>query len=181
MATVPNPRTWTVGEQVTATKLNADIRDSFIFFKAPPLAVLRKTSNQSIPSNSPTAITWESELIDRDGGHSTVTNTSRYTSQTSGYYHLRACVLWEMNTPNDPAWMDGYFRRNNSTIFCRTVYVAHMNNFLATQIIEGCVSLLAGDYVEVVVHTLNAPGALPVSSGTGHQTTSFEIRWIGSP
>jgi hypothetical protein len=91
MGTVPNPRTW-VSEQVTAAKLNADVRDSYNFLIATPHAVLRKSSNQVIASGAETAITWEVEVVDSDGGHSTVSNTSRYTAQTAGWYHVTATL-----------------------------------------------------------------------------------------
>jgi hypothetical protein len=181
VATLPSPRTWTASEQVTAAKLNTDLRDNFNFYKAPPLARLRKSGNQSIPAGAITAVTWDQEILDRDAGHSTTTNTSRYTAQTAGYYHLRACVVWALNTANNPDWIDMYFRRNGSTIYNRTVYVVHEDFFDSPQIAEGFVDLTVGDYVEVVVLTLNAPGAINVVAGSATTFSSFETRWIGSP
>ncbi|WP_084963761.1 hypothetical protein [Thermoactinospora rubra] len=101
MATIPSPRTWTVGELVTAAKMNADLRDGLNFLLAPPLAALRKSVNQLIPQTSPTEVTWDVEDIDRDGGHSNVTNPSRYTAQTAGWYQVSVTILWDISLSSE--------------------------------------------------------------------------------
>jgi hypothetical protein len=77
---------------------NTNVRDAVNFLTAQPLAVLYTTAVQSIPTGAWTAFTFDSESIDRDGGHSTVTNTSRYTSQTSGWYLLLGTGVYATNT-----------------------------------------------------------------------------------
>lgn len=86
MATVPAEITWTTGQVVTAAQLNTNMRDAVNFIIAPPLAVLRQTVAQSLTSAVYTALAMDTEDIDRDNAHSTVTNTSRYTAQTTGWY-----------------------------------------------------------------------------------------------
>lgn len=54
------------------------------------MAVLRSSTTQSVNSASSTALTLDVEDIDSDGGHSLVTNTSRYTAQTAGWYLITA-------------------------------------------------------------------------------------------
>ncbi len=78
--------TWTTGQVVTAAQMNSTNRDLGNFVLAPPLAILRQTVAQSIPNNTYTSLTFDTEDIDRDNAHSTSSNTSRYTSQTQGYY-----------------------------------------------------------------------------------------------
>lgn len=41
--------------------------------------ILANSTTQSIPNNTDTAITWNTETVDTDGFHSTVSNTSRIT------------------------------------------------------------------------------------------------------
>jgi hypothetical protein len=94
VATVPAPRTWTVGELLTASKLNTDLRNGLNFLLAPPLAVLDKIASQGIPTGANTAITFTSESIDRDGGHDNATNPSRYTAQTAGWYSITLDGQW---------------------------------------------------------------------------------------
>lgn len=88
MATLPAPRTWTVGELLSAVKMNTDVRDGLNFLLSPPLAVLRLTADVSIANNSLTNVSWNSEAIDRDGGHDNATNPIRYTAQTAGWYEI---------------------------------------------------------------------------------------------
>lgn len=181
MAILPNPRTWTVSEQVTAAKLNADIRDPFNFYKAPPLARLRKSASQSVPNNVATPVTWEVEVIDRDSGHSNLTNTSRYVCQTTGWYHLRAGILWA-NNANGAGWQDLYFRKNGTTIQNRSAWVSHEGFFDSPHITEGYMQLVNTDYVEVVAIIQNSPGAINILADSGGAAiyTSWEICWVAA-
>lgn len=90
---VPALRTWTPGEIVTAAMLNGNVRDAVGFVLAPPAAVLRSTAAQSIPNNSWTSLTMNTEDVDNDGGHSTVTNPSRYTAQTAGWWRVNGGTM----------------------------------------------------------------------------------------
>ncbi len=86
MATVPVMRTWVAGELVTAAYMNANIRDAGNFVRARPMAILRQAAAQSVPNGAWTAILMDTEDLDRDAGHSTSSNTSRYVGKTPGYY-----------------------------------------------------------------------------------------------
>lgn len=178
MATIPNPRTWGTSEQVTAAKLNADIRDSFNFYKAPPLARLRKSGDQFINNNTATAVTWDFEMFDRDSGHSNITNNSRYTAQTAGWYHLSANLQYE-HIVDKFVWADAYFRKNGSTIQNRSICITNEPFFYLTHIIEGYMQLNVNDYVEVVVHLLLAPGNdNKVRASESNTFSEFAIRWV---
>jgi hypothetical protein len=180
VATVPAPRTWTSSEQVTAAKLNTDIRDAFNFFKAPPMAVLRKSANQTIANNTTTAVIWDVEVLDRDGGHSNTTNNTRYTAQTTGWYHLRTIVYWS-NAGSQAAWHDLYFRKNGSTAQNRSVWVNRGSLFDSPHSTEGYMRLVAGDYVEVMTILLNSPGSMAMQAYVGLPTyTSLHIRWVAA-
>lgn len=92
---IPVFRTWVAGEVVTAAYMNSNIRDAGNFFLARPLAVLRQTVGQSVAtSGSGAPLLFDAEDIDSDNGHSTVTNTSRYTAQTTGWYLPSGGVGW---------------------------------------------------------------------------------------
>lgn len=86
MATLPAFRTWVAGEVVTAAFMNSNIRDGGNYFLAQPLASLRQNVVQSVPNNAWTAITFDTEDLDTDNGHSTSTNTSRYVAATAGWH-----------------------------------------------------------------------------------------------
>lgn len=109
MATVPVFRTWVAGEVVTAAYFNSNVRDAGNFFLSTPVAELRQTVAQSMTNNSTLPVVFDTEDIDTDNGHSTVTNTSRYTVQTAGRFQFSGgcsfaanatgvrTVVWEVN------------------------------------------------------------------------------------
>lgn len=86
---VPSSHTFVDGV-LTSSEMNNYIRDPISFLYAPPIARLRQTSIQSIPTNTFTALLWDTEDVDTDisgvGGHSTSVNTSRYTSLYASWY-----------------------------------------------------------------------------------------------
>jgi hypothetical protein len=76
------------GELVTAAELNDDVRDAINFLLQPPLCVVRDTDGQTISAGGSAAVDFDTEDLDRDSGHSTSTDPSRYTGQTPGWYRV---------------------------------------------------------------------------------------------
>lgn len=89
MATVPATRTFVDGVFLSSDP-NTYIRDPLNFLLNKPVAELRQTVLQSLPSGAWTSITFTTEDIDTDvsgtGGHSNSVNTSRYTAVYPGWY-----------------------------------------------------------------------------------------------
>lgn len=83
---IPTLTTWTVGQLVTAALMNSNILALGTFLLSPPLAAMVQTLSQSIPNNQWTSINLDTNQIDSDGGHSTVSNTSQYVIQVPGTY-----------------------------------------------------------------------------------------------
>jgi hypothetical protein len=92
MATVPGVITYSAGSVLTAAQLNTYLSAAVTFIIAPPLCVMRQTVTQALTSTIYAPITFDTEDIDRDNGHSTTTNPSRYTAQTQGWYAADGCV-----------------------------------------------------------------------------------------
>ena len=86
MAAVPVTRTWVAGEVVTAPHFNDNIRDVLLYLLARPLAVLRNTVSQTVSSATWASLLMNTEDADTAGGHSTSSNTSRYTAVYPGWY-----------------------------------------------------------------------------------------------
>lgn len=86
------PATWDRPGQKKLSLDDEAILDQIVFLSQPPIAVLRQTGAQSLSTGAGTAITFDAEDIDTHGGHSTVTNTSRYTAQIAGWYQLSGGV-----------------------------------------------------------------------------------------
>ncbi len=90
MAVVPVTRTWVPAELVTAAKLNANVTAVLDWFLSNiPLFEAVQAVAQTIPLGVWTPVTFTTEILDRDGGHSTSINTSRYVGKTPGWYRVR--------------------------------------------------------------------------------------------
>lgn len=177
MATVPAPRTWGASEQVTAAKLNADVRDSSNFLLATPRAYLRKSVTQSIGAGAVTGVTWGVEDYDTDNGHSNVTNPSRYTAQTAGWYHLVAAIYWP--TALDAAHTrEVSFLKNGSAAGRwgkNDLYIWGGFGSHCGQTAETHMQLNIGDFAEVGVFQSAA-----VARDIGVNGSRFSIRWVHS-
>jgi hypothetical protein len=108
------------------------------------------TGTQPAADSTWTTITFNSERYDTDGYHSTVSNTSRLTIPSSGYYHVGACIEW-----SDPGGVAGSsvhvrFRVNGTTVICATTAIVGSGHVLFLN--PSCDYLFsANDYVEVQV------------------------------
>lgn len=165
MATVPNPRTWTVGELLTAAKLNTDLRDGLNFLLAPPRAQLYRTTSQSTTTGVFAALQWDAENIDTDGGHSTSTNNSRYTAQTSGWYEVTASVLWAADSTA------GFRLTNVDVNNSGFPQIYDMSTPMSDNscVLNPCgkVFLNVGDYVEVKVYQTSGGNRLIAGGASG--------------
>ena len=96
MVAVPSQMTWLVGQRLTDTALNDDIRDAVNFLLNPPrVQVYDVTTATNIPDDSVASgtyypISFGSETgplgFDSDGVHSIVSQKSRLTIVTPGTY-----------------------------------------------------------------------------------------------
>lgn len=98
MATIPVFRTWVAGEIVTAAYFNSNIRDAGNFFLSWPVFEGWQTVAQSFATGSGIACLLDAHGIDTDGGHSLVTNTSRYTAKTQGRFQHSGGMGWVNGT-----------------------------------------------------------------------------------
>lgn len=181
MATVPTPRTWGLTEAVTAAKFNADIRDSFEFIYRPPRARLRKTADQTANTGVVSTVTWEAEDYDTDGGHSTVTNTSRYTSQTAGWYYLSVNFQFTVNANEKNGTREVCFQKNGNGSLKQSRQDEYLGNgefqgrvFMRT---AGHIYLAVNDYVEVLFHQDSGTNGLIRNTSNGY-ISHFSVRWV---
>jgi hypothetical protein len=87
------PRTWVAGEVVTATIMNQHIRDNLNFLNEPPACLVYNTGSQSIANNTPTNLTFNSELYDTDS-FITTPASSFSVGSIPGRYALWCSVSW---------------------------------------------------------------------------------------
>jgi hypothetical protein len=91
--TVPVSASEAPGNFETAALWNAQVKAMIDWGTAVPRFLGYQTVAQSLPdSTNANAILLDSEDLDSDGGHSTTTNTSRYTVQVAGLYLMLGTV-----------------------------------------------------------------------------------------
>lgn len=174
---IPSTRLFKAGEIETGSYLNSSITNLGNFLLGKPVFLAWQSVVQSIPNNAYTPITFTSETVDRDNGHSVTTNTSRYTAQTAGYYLFNASIqyasnvtgsrraLWQFNgstTPNG-----GGFFTTSSTLVAGTVSV------VAPPFLQYCA---VGDYVEIA--GFQNSGAALNTVAAGGVFSTFSAIWV---
>lgn len=145
--TLPLGATKASGQLITGALWNAGPWALTNFTTAPPIFRGRQATSQSLVSGSWTALNLDVTDVDSEGGHSNVTNNSRYTSQVTGWY-----------------WVEGYFATQTAGAISRYESVLAKNggfvtgspefsvlfaNDLFSIIASGMVRLVSGDYVEI--------------------------------
>ncbi|CAB4169703.1 hypothetical protein UFOVP1305_37 [uncultured Caudovirales phage] len=176
------PTSRATGYTVLYTVWNSDVVDNGKWLgKDKPAVLAVETTNQSIPNNTLTAITFnDADLYDTQSQHDITTNTSRITCGATaniGLYHFSASGLWE-----GPAVPAGYryiaLRLNGSTILYRTHQTSGTASVPVGWEISGYYRLDAiTDYVEVMAFHLQG-AALNIASAT--VSTKFAATWIAA-
>lgn len=173
MATVPVTRTWVAGEVVTAAHFNTNIRDVLQFLLAPPIFRGRQTSAQSIANITSVAITLDTEDFDTAGGHSTVSNTSRYTAVYPGYYQHSGGLSYSSDATGTRAAEWG---KNGTLINGGSALLSAVNGNstrLATR--TDYTFLNVGDYLELFAFQ-NRGSALNTAV-TNQEQSTMAVKW----
>jgi len=177
MTTIPSYRTWVAGEVVVASYFNSNIRDAGNFWLARPLCILRQTSAQTLTTATWTDLLMDTEDIDRDGGHSTVTNPARYTSPTAGYLLLGGGAGFAANATGQRGvrWALNGTTINGTQVFISAVaaQVLTLANRAIFQAVNGTT-----DYVTNQGHQTS--GGNLNTAVTTDQQPSFHILWVST-
>lgn len=172
---IPVEITWTTGQVVTAAQLNANLRDAVNFLLNPPSCELRQTVVQSIGGSGNTLL-FDTEDLDNDGMHSTVTNTTRATSATTGRYAVSWASTWAANATG----------RKGGWLIVNGVNVNASSAVVPSSAATGTsvpgrsrnIFLNAGDYAEVFAYQ-ESGGVVNTNAGTFDQS-SFSLRYVGT-
>jgi len=176
-ASVPVWATVVPGEFDTSALFNT-VSVNGGFLTAPPLAILTVTTAQGAPASSAAAnvaLQFDTTALDTYGGHSNVTNNTRYTAATgaAGWYLVRSAVCWNPNATGNRVM--ALYVNGSSQAGSQTQQPASTaTNFTITEVIS-YVFLNAGDYVETWVGQ-NSGGTLAIVAAG----TTMQARWVHS-
>ena len=135
------------------------------------------TSTQfSISANTVTTLTWNSELYDTDGYHSTATNTDRLTIPTgkTGYYNFYGAARIDNGSANN-GFKYISFQKNGAAFSPNLVTNgnnASTSSFYST--FNQTVYLSAGDYITMRAYSESQ------SATINEATTFFQITYLGA-
>lgn len=174
----------TIGQAVpgnfeTAAFWNANVQAGLNFLLNPPLFAAYHSGTQSVANNDFTALMiLDTETIDTEGGHSTTTNSQRYTCQVAGLYRLNGGILW-------PAGGTG--ARGAKFYFNGSVDVPGSENVIPPSATIGTfvscrtsyVRLAVGDYVALGGFQ-NSGAALSTATPFGGSNTSLSAEWVSA-
>jgi len=169
---VPTPATFAVGV-LASTAMNSGVRDPLNFLLSPPAAKLRQTSAQSLTTSVAAAITFDVEDLDNVGGHSTVTNTSRYTAVYAGWYFCGGGVGYASNATG---LRGAEFAVNGTVVNGVGVLLSAITGATTRVPCRGILVFLnVGDYVEVL--GFQSSGGALNTAVTGTEQPSMSVVW----
>ena len=137
------------GNTVSSSLWNTGPKAMGDFYTAPPMFRGRQSAAQTFVSGTWAAVTLDTTDVDTDSGHSNVTNNSRYTAQTAGWYWVVGFGSWTTGGSTGDIYCALYI---NGTIQVGTAQalqrVGGAGGFGSVSG-SSLIHLRAGDYVEV--------------------------------
>jgi hypothetical protein len=179
----PTSYTAAPGNFLTSALWNAQVRDSNAFFAGVPVFSGYQSVAQPINgSNNWAPLLIDSETIDNYGGHSTTTNTSRYTVQLAGTYQVFGSVAWTASSTGDRRLQ---ITQNGASVLGSASSFDPSQVVLCAQQTMCIVPAAVGDYFEIqACHTATtSPTTFNTNAGSGGSamfTSSMRVLWIGN-
>lgn len=167
------PRTWTVGEVLTASNMNTYVSSDLAFLGTPPSLRVVNSAAISIPNNADTAITFDTDTFKTDAGmHSTSVNTSRMVCTVAGKYLLHGIVAYAASAAGAIAVR---LRVNGTTVV--GTHDRAGSTVAQTIQVTTVYQLAVSDYVEVIAYQ-NSGGAINANTSTPGYPQGV-MTWIG--
>jgi hypothetical protein len=170
---VPIPRTFSVSEVEVGAYLNS-VRDALNFLVNVPAAFVTQSATQNLTSSTFTALTFDQSVFDSYGGHSNVTNNSRYTAQVAGWYIVFGCSCFAANTTGQRG---AAVAKNGTRIQGAAGFIQTTSALSPAPASPPTIVFLAvGDYVEIQAYQ---NGANPLATASGADLdSSMTVVWI---
>lgn len=169
------PRTWSVGELVTAGLLNQQLRDNLNTLRVPLYCRVENRTNISVPNSTYVEITFDTETTKNDAAmHSTSSNTARLIAPVAGFYLIEGCIEWSGN-PNGQRQFEIFY--NGTTTIHRVAIPAdtginHCQNVMTTFYLN------ANDFITFRAFQ-NSGATLDVQWSSAYSATATFV-WLGS-
>ena len=186
MATLPGtPKTWTGGAVLTASDLNAELRDSLSFLADKPRCKVLMgatggsgAGNQNLTSGSTAYLVFKEESYDTDSIHDNSTNSTRLTMVRAGLWRITGSAEFLGNVSTDGTRVLS-IRLNGSTVLAAPSQRAVTFGTGPSTIVQASVDFYTStttDYVEL--------GALQDSGSSiavqrDDARTWFSAHWVG--
>jgi len=140
-----------------------------------PLAArVYSSTNQSIPNNASTVLTFNFERRDDGELHNTITNSSRLVAQASGWYLISFAGAFDFNPSGFRAF--NFVANGSAAIAASTKQPITTTGGLTGDTVKALYYLNAGDYVEVTAYQ-NSGGSLSVLA-LGNYSPEFSMARI---
>ena len=137
-----------------------------------PSARVYNSANISIPNNTVTVLTFNSELLDTDNIHDTATNPSRLTCKTAGLYAIYGNAQFAAHATGARSVL---IRLNGTTFIAEAV--AGSAGIIQSPPVSTQYPLEVGDYIELAVWQ-NSGGSLAVNYVDAY-TPVFGMTYLG--
>jgi activator of 2-hydroxyglutaryl-CoA dehydratase len=135
-------------------------------------ASVYKSAAQSIPNDTLTTVTWNSEDFDTNSFHSTATNTGRFTIPTAGKYLINAMIGWD--TTGSTTTKTVTLRKNGADLF--------KSNGLGTgsdyqsQSLQYIFSAAVNDYFEILCYQTTGAAVNILQNAN----STYQISYLGA-
>ncbi len=151
--TVPAPVFETSGNVVQSALWNNGPKAMGDYYLSPPMFRGHQSAAQAVASNTYTAISLNVTDVDTDGGHSNVTNNSRYTCQVPGWYLVEGFAALQ-NTTAAQSILEVTMALNSTggtptSVYGLTTWVVKGANSFTAASGSGMLHMSAGDYLEI--------------------------------
>lgn len=140
---------------------------------------VKRTATQSILAGTPTLLVWQAALYDTTGGWSAAPYPSRVYVGTTGYYLIRANVIWP--SAADQTYRNVYICKNSAAnpataaiAYCGIPAIVTLGVYTINEC-TNVVALTAGDYIEAFC-TQGSSGTLAISAD---QISSLSAAFLG--
>jgi hypothetical protein len=138
---------------------------------------LFNSTNQSIPTNTSTEVTLNSEAFDTNGFHSTTVNTARITIPTGYAGKYLVTASWEWDGGSTTGARELFVRKNGNLALGNANYIGTSPAASYFQNVIFIIDLVVGDYLSMYVQQNSGGNA---NGQCTQNYTNFSVAYLGA-